>query len=90
VTPMAKSNRDYKDEYQKFGSSLEAKKKRAFLNRLKDCPKGQDNSHQPGGSTKCEPAKDNRSKKEKSRIVGSKRDYPKNRKSPKNKGSRLA
>ncbi len=78
---MAKSKRNYDEEYKKFHSSLKAKKKRACLNRLKDCPKGQDNSHQSDGSTKCEAASTNRGRKEKSRLSGSKRDYPKERKS---------
>ena len=64
MTPMAKSNRDYKDEYQKFGSSLEAKKKRACLNRLKDCPKGQDNSHQPGAPQSVNPPRTTEVKRE--------------------------
>mgnify|MGYP003673267049 CR=1 FL=1 len=57
---MAKSKpRNYDREYKKFHKSIKAKKKRALLNGLKDCPPGQDNSH-VGGKIKCKKGSSNR------------------------------
>ena len=67
---MKKASRNYDREYKKFHSGLEAKKKRAVLNSLKDCPKGKDNSHQKNNSVKCEDASKNRGRNSDSETAG--------------------
>tara|TARA_R110000822_G_scaffold125668_7_gene260531 strand:- start:1451 stop:1708 length:258 start_codon:yes stop_codon:yes gene_type:complete len=71
---MAKSKpRNYDREYKKFHKSIKAKKKRALLNGLKDCPPGQDNSH-VGGKIKCKKGSSNRAENSDPKTAGGR--YP--------------
>lgn len=80
------TKRDYKEEYKKFHSSAKAKKKRSELNKYNRKKgtygngDGKDASHKGGTIRGFEPASKNRSRIEKSRKKGSKRNYPKTRK----------
>jgi hypothetical protein len=78
--PYNKSTgRNYKRDYEKFGKSKAAKKKRAELNKYNRQKgtygngDGKDASHKSGKITGFEKASKNRGRKEKSRIKGSKR-----------------
>ena len=77
------SSRDYKDEYKKFQSSDKMKKKRAELNKYNRDKgtygngDGKDASHGKNGKiTGFVASSANKGKKEKSRVKGSKRNYP--------------
>ena len=88
---MTKSKRDYKKEYAKFHKSRKSKTDRAARNkasRKKSCPSGKEVHHKDGNPRNnsksncvCVSVSANRGRKEASRIKGSKRNYPKNRKS---------
>ena len=88
---MSKSKRDYKKEYAKFHKSRKSKTDRAARNkasRKKSCPSGKEVHHKDGNPRNnsksncvCVSVSKNRGKKEASRVKGSKRKYPKNRKS---------
>jgi len=75
------AKRKYKKEYKKFQSSEEQKKKRAERNKNRDeaeksgrVKKGDGKDvHHEGKKTTVMPASENRGKKEKSRVKGSKR-----------------
>lgn len=89
------AKRDYKKEYKKFQSSTKAKKDRAARNKSRRqglkvgaVRKGDGKDiHHPNGprskKTVVMSASKNRGKKEKSRVKGSKRNYPKTRKKSK-------
>ena len=74
--------RDYKDEYKKFQSSKEKKKYRAKLNKYNrdngtyGNGDGKDASHKNGKIVGYVDSSTNKGKKEKSRLKGSKRNYP--------------
>ena len=76
------SSRDYKDEYKKFQSSKDKKKYRAKLNKYNRDKgtygngDGKDASHKNGKITGFVASSDNKGKKVKSRVKGSKRNYP--------------
>ena len=86
------AKRNYKKEYKKFQSSTKAKKDRAARYKSRSagikCGKrrkgdGKDLHHPDGPRSKktvAMSASKNRGKKEKSRVKGSKRNYPKTRK----------
>jgi hypothetical protein len=86
------AKRDYKKEYKKFQSSTKAKKDRAARNKSRrqglkvgTVRKGDGKDlHHPNGprskKTVVMSASKNRGKKEKIRVKGSKRNYPKTRK----------
>jgi len=88
---VSKSKRDYKKEYAKFHKSRKSKTDRAARNkasRKKSCPSGKEVHHKDGNPRNnsksncvCVSVSKNRGKKEASRVKGSKRKYPKNRKS---------
>ena len=88
---MTKSKRDYKKEYAKFHKSRKSKINRAARNkasRKKSCPSGKEVHHKDGNPRNnsksncvCVSVSANRGRKEASRVKGSKRNYPKNRKS---------
>ena len=88
---MTKSKRDYKKEYAKFHKSRKSKINRAARNkasRKKSCPSGKEVHHKDGNPRNnsksncvCVSVSANRGRKESSRVKGSKRNYPKNRKS---------
>lgn len=72
------AKRDYKDEYKKFQSSRKRKKYRAELNKYnrdhnETKGNGTDASHKNGHIVGYESAHVNRSRREKSRLRGSKR-----------------
>ena len=89
------TKRDYKKEYKKFQSSTKAKKDRADRNKSRRQGlkvgkvrkgDGKDRHHPSGPRSKktvVMSASKNRGKKEKSRVKGSKRNYPKTRKKSK-------
>jgi|TARA_R100001015_G_C4597626_1_gene152727 hypothetical protein len=78
---MRLKKRNYKDEYKKFQSSDEQKKKRALRNKNRrkltrggKVSKGDGKDiHHKGNNLTVEPASKNRGRKEKSRLKGSKR-----------------
>jgi hypothetical protein len=78
---MKVKKRDYKDEYEKFQSSEEQKKRRALRNKNRRkaeregrVKKGDGNDiHHDSNGTRVEPASVNRGRKEKSRLKGSER-----------------
>jgi hypothetical protein len=79
---MKTIKRDYKDEYDKFQSSEEQKKKRAKRNRDRRIAEregrvskgdGNDVHHKADGGTIVESASKNRGRREKSRLKGSSR-----------------
>jgi hypothetical protein len=79
---MKAVKRDYKDEYEKFQSSEEQKKKRAQRNRDRRKAEregkvkkgdGKDVHHKKDGGTIVMSASENRGIREKSRLKGSKR-----------------
>jgi flagellar basal body rod protein FlgB len=86
------ATRNYKKEYAKFQSSLKSKKARAIRNKARtEATKlgivskgdGKDLHHSKGLNSKktvVMSKSKNRGIKEKSRVTGSKRNYPKNRK----------
>lgn len=77
------TERNYKDEYKKFQSSIKSKLDRAArnkVNRKKKCPSGQEIHHKDGNPRNSSPSNcvcmsisKNRGKKEESRRRGSKR-----------------
>ena len=78
--PYNKSTgRNYKRDYEKFGKSKKAKKRRAELNKYNRQKgtygngDGKDASHKGGKIVGMEKASKNRGRKEKSRVKGSKR-----------------
>ncbi len=87
---MATSKRNYKKEYAKFHKSSKAKSDRAArnkANRKKSCPSGKEIHHKDGNPRNnsksnciCVSVSSNRGRREASRVKGSKRKYPKNRK----------
>ena len=87
---MTEYKRDYKKEYAKFHKSSKDKTDRAARNkasRNKSCPSGKEVHHKDGNPRNnsksncvCVSVSTNRGRKEASRLKGSKRNYPKNRK----------
>ena len=87
---MGRTKRNYKKEYAKFHKSRKSKVNRAARNkasRKKSCPKGKEVHHKDGNPRNnsksnliCVSVSKNRGKRESSRMKGSKRNYPKNRK----------
>tara|TARA_R100001594_G_scaffold21687_3_gene41837 strand:- start:2877 stop:3152 length:276 start_codon:yes stop_codon:yes gene_type:complete len=88
---VATSKRNYKKEYAKFHKSKKSKTDRAARNkasRKKSCPSGKEVHHKDGNPRNnsksncvCVSVSKNRGRIEKSRKKGSKRNYPKKRKS---------
>ena len=78
-----RKKRDYKAEYKKFHSSSKAKKDRAARNKAagkKKCPRGKEVDHIDGNprnnapsNCRCISVSKNRGRRQKSRLVGSKR-----------------